>query len=597
MTADDRNNLDFPPYLDSYGSLLSHLDGQFATLKPHEKAEEKGDRFVEFVIRLIPHLEISRGFERPQKNKKKSHDKGVDVIAASKTELNSNLNVQSKYGISEVQEFDSILSKFQSYDAGMRGLKPNQVQNLSLFNDAVEGDVDNHFLIVTASDLRIIRQRYERSQMSSRSFYDRLVAAQRFHIVDGPALFPVIRAAYRKQSILPTNVILPFINVPIQIDDVFIGVVRGTQLKLLYEEFGNALFLENIREFLGQASGRINLSAAQVSVNKEIARTLREEPGKFLSRNNGITFRSGSVEILEDNTLKLDDASIVNGCQTTMSIVQNSNDDALVLVKVVRSSDSWDIAEAANFQNEIRQLDLRLARYIRPQEIRRFTSKANIGFRSQSDEASAFALLDTFYQNEITYEEVRSLFIGLFSNTPNNAIDTNYTKLRSDIIGPIFEDSDSKERVFEILFKIHSITQEAARQIEDMSKGTEDADLFRRFWSGDKPNYRVFLAILAVCGCLQQNIYAEDVVSNYNDMLRFLQSTQSIIDQKPGIFTRYYRNAFLVVSFDVERPDINPDKIVHVMYRAIEGADFRNLYSRLRRLARNDETLNQLEAE
>jgi hypothetical protein len=381
------------------------------------------------------------------------------------------------------------------------------------------------------------------------------------------------------------------------LDDVYIGILPATELQTLYAEFGNALFLENIREFLGQSSGRINLSSTQITVNKEISRSLSEEPEKFLSRNNGITFRAGSISIVDDQTLTIDDASIINGCQTTMSVVQNPKEQCFILVKVVQSNDSWDIAEAANFQNEVRQLDLRLARYIRPQEVRRYTSKANIGFKSPSDQASAFSLLDTFYENEITYEEVRALFIGLFSNTPNNAIDTNYTKLRSDIIGPIFEDAQNKEIVFEILFKLHAITQESARQIQTSSKGSEDADLFRRFWSEDKPNYRAFLGILAACGCLQKNIYGDNVNLNHHTMMEFLHDVQRIIDRKPEIFVRYYKNAFLVVSFDVEKPDVDPDKIVHLMYRAIESSDFRNLYNRLRRLARNDEKLVELESE
>jgi hypothetical protein len=587
----------YPPFLESYGALLSHLENQFAGLSPQDKSDEKGDRFVEFALRLIPHLDISARFERPQPNKKKTHDKGVDITAEGreKTEI---LFVQSKYSIADVPAFDSILSKFQSFDAERRGLKPAQARNLSLFADTEnDGHPVSHFMIVTSTDLRSIKTKYERSQMASRDFYDKLVQQDRLHIVDGPTIFPIVRSAFRKQSVLPTNMTLKFVKPFMNVDDVYIGVVSGTQLAAIYDEFGNSLFLENIREFLGQSSGRINPSASQVSVNKEITRTLTDEPEKFLARNNGITFRAGRVDVTDDTTLVLNDASIVNGCQTTMSVVQNGAQGSRILVKIVQSSDSWDIAEAANFQNEIKQLDLRLARYIRPQEVRNYTSRANIGFKSASDEASAYALLDSFYQNEITYEEVRSLFIGLFSNTPNNAIDTNYTKIRSDIVGPLFENSESKERVFDILFKIHAITQEAARQIQEMFKDTEDADLFRRFWSEDKPNYRAFLAILAACGCLKKNIYADTSKFTYQSMVEFLDGIQRIVDRRPEIFIRYYRNAFLVVSFDVGKPGVDPDKIVHMMYRAIDGSDFRNLHSGLARLARMDDKLVELEKE
>lgn len=204
-------------------------------------------------------------------------------------------------------------------------------------------------------------------------------------------------------------------------------------------------------------------------------------------------------------------------------------------------------------------------------------------------------MLDTFYQKEITYEEVRSLFIGLFSNTPNNAIDNNYTKLKNHIVRQIFEDADDKERTFDILFNIHKITQESAKEIQNLPQDSEDVDLFQRFWKDDKPNYRVFLAILAACGCIHRNIYDNNANVTYQTMMDFLNEVQSVIDTKPELFTRYYRNAFLVVSFEVEKPGSATDKIVHTMYSTINEADFRNLYSRLRRFSRNDDRLVELE--
>lgn len=450
-------------------------------------------------------------------------------------------------------------------------------------------------MIVTTTDLKAIRQKYERSQMASKQFYDKINTSGRLHIVDGPTLLPVLQDAYRKQHVLPMGLNLRMVRPFIHLDPVYVGIIAGSELKNLFSEYGNALFLENIREFLGQSSGRISPSGGQITVNKEIARTLQEEPDKLLERNNGITFRAASVKRIDDKTLQLDGASIVNGCQTTMSIVQQPHEGSHVLVKVVEATDSWAIAEAANFQNEIRQLDLRLARYIRPQEIRMVASKSNISFSSPSEEASAFAMLDSLYQKEITYEEVRALFIGLFSNTPNNAIDNNYTKLKNHIVRQIFEDTDDKEKTFDILFNIHRITQEPAKVIQNLPQDSEDADLFQRFWKDDKPNYRVFLAILAACGCVHKNIYDNNANLTYQTMTEFLDKVNSVIDTNPEVFTRYYRNAFLVVSFDVEKPDTAADKIVHTMYRSIEGSDFRNLYSRLRRMARNDDRLVALE--
>lgn len=45
-----------------------------------------------------------------------------------------------------------------------------------------------------------------------------------------------------------------------------------------------------------------------------------------------------------------------------MSIINNPKSDCFVMVRVVEAVDSWDVAKAANFQNEVRQIDLDLAR-------------------------------------------------------------------------------------------------------------------------------------------------------------------------------------------------------------------------------------------
>ena len=108
-------------------------------------------------------------------------------------------------------------------------------------------------------------------------------------------------------------------------------------------------------------------------------------------------------------------------------------------------------------------------------------------------EDSAFAVLDAIYQDRVTYEEVRSLFIGLFSRTPNNAIATNYTEIRTDIIEQFYKEDPNGENTFDVLFRIHRVTEEAAQKIQELSRD-ESEDLFQRFWKDDTPNYRAFLA-------------------------------------------------------------------------------------------------------
>jgi hypothetical protein len=100
---------DFPSFLQDYGKLLSHFQGEFEPLN----SKQKGDYFVNFVQRLIPHSEIGEQFERPQKGKA-THDEGIDLYCESK-DGNEFLYAQSKYSIPGVDEIDLIISKFESF--------------------------------------------------------------------------------------------------------------------------------------------------------------------------------------------------------------------------------------------------------------------------------------------------------------------------------------------------------------------------------------------------------------------------------------------------------------------------------------------------
>jgi hypothetical protein len=54
---------DFPSFLQDYGKLLSHFQGEFEPLN----SKQKGDYFVNFVQRLIPHSEIANNLNALKK--------------------------------------------------------------------------------------------------------------------------------------------------------------------------------------------------------------------------------------------------------------------------------------------------------------------------------------------------------------------------------------------------------------------------------------------------------------------------------------------------------------------------------------------------
>lgn len=567
-----------PNFLEDYGALYSHLQSNFDGLNSYER----GKRFAAFAEKLLPHSEVGSKFSRPQPQQE-SYDGGVDLIASSLSGQEK-LLVQSKYTIGRVDTLDEIFSKFRNFEA--TSVKESVQGELSLDSqDGSEHDVASHqYLIVTASRIDDLLKKYHESSRASVAFYKRLLDENRFSYVDGPALCDLLRATYRRAHVMPSNVELEFSESPLSLGDVYIGIVPCAELRRLYGQYGDALFLENIREWLGQVSRRVHTGGYRETPNQAITKTLEEEPERFLARNNGITFRARHVQRQPESNssvgkLSLSEASIVNGCQTTMAVVTGPHADAHVLVKVVVSQDSWDIAQAANFQNEVERIELELARDLRPQIVRTAASRLGFGFRSTDEEDSAFAVLDEIYQHDVVYEELRSLFIGLFSKTPNNAIERNYTELRHDWLADLSQNTE-KEEIFEALFLVHEATSNAATKLQDRHWSPEVSDLFQRFWKEGKFPYRAFISIVAMCYFAGRNIF-ESKTSEFDDLKRFLFAVQNKIDADPLSFENAFRVAFVALAQDVIKPDIDKNELLQTMYRKVRSARVENLLNRI----------------
>lgn len=97
-----------------------------------------------------------------------------------------------------------------------------------------------------------------------------------------------------------------------------VATVPGGELKRLYEAHGYALFDRNVRLFLGARKG---------SVNAGIRDTLGSPKDRknFWAYNNGLTFICDRYEYDDDTSeLVLHNFSVVNGCQTTVSVASAS---------------------------------------------------------------------------------------------------------------------------------------------------------------------------------------------------------------------------------------------------------------------------------
>lgn len=108
--------------------------------------------------------------------------------------------------------------------------------------------------------------------------------------------------------------------------EAFVTTLTGTQLRELYSSHGDHLFDRNVRLFLGARKGGVNAGI------RDTIDSQNDRPN-FWAYNNGVTFVCDSY-ILSGNNLALHNFSIVNGCQTTVTIA-NSHPTSVKHVRVM----------------------------------------------------------------------------------------------------------------------------------------------------------------------------------------------------------------------------------------------------------------------
>lgn len=144
------------------------------------------------------------------------------------------------------------------------------------------------------------------------------------------------------------NYLIGFVNAKELLDS--IAPIQESGIRALYPD----VFKNNIRLYLGHTE-----------VNKNIEKTLVEEPNKFHLYNNGLTITTKEIKNGVDNYI-ITPVNIVNGCQTANSIYNTfkSNQSNIELVKipvkiVVANDEEYEkITIRTNSQNGISEKDL-----------------------------------------------------------------------------------------------------------------------------------------------------------------------------------------------------------------------------------------------
>ena len=144
--------------------------------------------------------------------------------------------------------------------------------------------------------------------------------------------------------------------------DAYLSILPGKLLSDIYWDHGSRLLEGNVRAFL----------SIKGKINSGIRKTIKSEPGKFFTYNNGIACTAKKIHFSEDSRLieKIEDLQIINGGQTTASLTSAWKKDSSPLENIyvpmkltIIKSDDYDdmiqnISKYANSQNKVTDADL-----------------------------------------------------------------------------------------------------------------------------------------------------------------------------------------------------------------------------------------------
>ncbi len=138
-------------------------------------------------------------------------------------------------------------------------------------------------------------------------------------------------------------------------DNTILGILKLRELTDFISKNRDYVFESNIRQWM----------QFKTTVNKGIRETLQNVPDKFFYYNNGITIVVSNFEEKENNSILLHAPQIVNGAQTSNSILDRAkrthNLDGSITVTIIRADDEEDqnnITKYRNSQNSVRGKDL-----------------------------------------------------------------------------------------------------------------------------------------------------------------------------------------------------------------------------------------------
>ena len=121
----------------------------------------------------------------------------------------------------------------------------------------------------------------------------------------------------------------------------------------------------------------------------------------------------------------------------------------------------------------------------------------------QRPETSIFRTMNVFHHRKVTYEAVRLLYIGLFSDTPNSVYSSHRVeKLVPSLVKRFHENDPYGEEVLKTLFKLAEASEAGLEQLRNTFEDEEFTKFFTRLYKDEILTYRSYLSILTLCGIL-----------------------------------------------------------------------------------------------
>ena len=138
-------------------------------------------------------------------------------------------------------------------------------------------------------------------------------------------------------------------------ENTILGILKLRELTEFVSKSRDYVFESNIRQWM----------QFKTTVNKGLRETLQNNPNKFFFYNNGITIVVSDFAELGENIIEMHAPQIVNGAQTSNSILDHSkrtkNMDGSMTVTIIKANDEEEqnnITKYRNSQNSVRGKDL-----------------------------------------------------------------------------------------------------------------------------------------------------------------------------------------------------------------------------------------------